>query len=77
MNQSSPYQTLKSKNDINSLTCVNTGIDKSTCCISYVPWPPFFGKNLYNSQSSFSSLELSKMNYLTRKIRVHSEFLLT
>lgn len=44
MNQSSPYQTLKSKNDINSLTCVNTGIDKFTCCISYVPWPPFFGK---------------------------------
>lgn len=44
MNQSSPYQTLKSKNDINSLTCVNTGIDKSTCCISYVPWPPFFGR---------------------------------
>lgn len=46
MNQSGPYQTLESKNDINSLTCVNTGIDKSTCCISYVPWPPFFGKNL-------------------------------
>lgn len=42
MNQSGQYQTLESKNDINSLTCVNTGIDKSTRCISYVPWPPFF-----------------------------------
>lgn len=48
MNQSSQYQKLVSKNDINSLTSVNTGIDKSIRCISYVPWPPFLGKAYYN-----------------------------